>query len=114
MRPVQDVIVITKNGGQLAFHIYPDSNGKTFSANVLHREPNSALEDASVFAVAVAANGAEEAFGECMRYVVNLCEYRNDEVLSINNPCNCEFVSLGQQQALVNRRIPTIQVTVNA
>ena len=114
MSTLQEIVFITDKGVKLNFHVSPDVAGNIFSAILLHLEPGLLAEDTMTTAIAYKVNGAEKVFEECMRYVVNICKTKEDEVVSINNPCNCKFVPLEIQQKIVSRKLPNIQVTVNA
>lgn len=58
-------------------------------------------------------NDAKDAFAHALQWVTRYNAEHGYNLSSINNPCNCEFLSQQEQQAIVNAADLTLNVQVN-
>ena len=114
MTPLQVIIVRTNKGAWLTLHIIKASEVSPFTAEILAFDPSFNSQYSSLFSIAGSFSTAEGAFTAALVRAVEFCNTRQHSVTHINNPCNCEFLPVNAQQAIVQQQGIQATVTVNA
>ncbi len=110
MLPTQEIVISTNNDSTHKIYIIEDKS-QFYSEIVFY----DALTDSKYFIANLGyCNSISDAFDVAYKWVFDCSTKKNQSILKINNPCNCELLSLDEQQKIVYRYGISVQVEVNA
>ena len=110
MIPLQEIDIHTKNKGLFKVHLIKWETAK-FNCELAAVKFHKDSSGDAVFGPFTEGTTAQEAFKNLLeKFEESLCAMaNNDEIESLDNPCNCEFVSKQEQESICQNRF-TIKV----
>lgn len=114
MQPIQEVLVFTNKSARHTIHIIQPNESAPFSAEIFVFDPDFNTSYSSQVPISGSYKSSSEAFDVAFKWVVGWLQAKGLTVSKINNPCNTEFLSVAEQQAIVSKHGVQAKVEINA
>jgi hypothetical protein len=113
MLPIQEILVLTNKDARLTIHIIKPNECTSFSAEIFVFDPDFNASDSFQLPISGSYKSSSKAFDDAFTWVVGWLQTKGLTVSKINNPCNTEFLSVAEQQAIVSKHGVQAKVEIN-
>ena len=113
MVPLQDIDISTKNKKRMRVMLRSQNNGFFVSLQELITDGSYAGLYSEFSSPLFKFNAANTAFEYAVKALRLFLGYAKDDIVSVNNPCNCELLSASDQQFVLAALTVDITPTVN-
>ncbi len=114
MQRIQEILILTNKGARHTIHIIKPNERTSFRAEIVVFDPDLNASYSSQVPISGSYKSSSEAFDVAFTWVVGWLQVKGLTVSKINNPCNTEFLSVADQQAIVSKHGVQANVEINA